>query len=262
MKFKVGDKVIVKSFSKRPVHWNPDGKMDEWIGKIVTIRSGYEVSYSIEEDKTENEGIGWRWKESDFLPIPKPGDKVKLRTCEDMEKQYGLNKDGDIKSEYHVVQDMKEYCGKIVTVHIVSEESFNIEESSKWNWGFEALEKVYSKEEKMEFTKDMLKSGEHVVEYRNGTKRLYLNEYFTGPISGSKVKDYSIDLKSKQSEAFDIIAIYKAEGKLTFADILDKSNELIWKRDNEPIEISATEAFAQLREIYGKEVKIVEDKDD
>lgn len=265
MRFKVGEKVIVKSFSQRPWHWRDDGIMEKWMGKVVTIReyhSHLEAPYSIEEDKEENHGHGWYWKESDFLPIPKPGDKVKLRTWEDMEKQYGLDKYGDIKSEYHVVQDMKEYCGKIVTVHIVSEESFNIEESSKWNWGFEALEKVYSKEEKMKFTKDMLKSGEHVVEYRNGTKRLYLNGYFVGPLSGIVIESFNDNLKYDDDAEYDIVAIYEACGSRAFDGILTDSRDLIWKRDNEPIEISATEAFAQLKALYGKEVKIVEDKDD
>ena len=265
MRFKVGDKVIVKSSSKRPTHWN--NLMDKWMGKVVTIK---ELKYcrenpcKINEDNEENGFYGWCWKESDFLPTPKPGDKIKLRTWEDMKKQYGLYKDGDIKSKFRLVQDMKKYCGKIVTVRIVSGESFNIEEDSKWNWGFETIEEVYPKEEKMEFTKDMLKSGEHVVEYRNGDRRLYLNGYFVGPDCGNAISNYCGNLKTfkHRDSEFDVVGIYAADRRSSFDDILNDSTGLIWKRDEEPIEIPSSEAFAKLREIYGKEVKIVEDKDD
>lgn len=114
----------------------------------------------------------------------------------------------------------------------------------------------------MEFTKDMLKSGEHVVKYRSGDKRLYLNGCFVGFSQGTRSCEFTNDLRNAGpgGNKLDIMAVYRASKMLSFKDILDKSTEVIWKRDEEPIEISATEAFAQLREIYGKEVKIVEDK--
>lgn len=267
MRFKVGEKVIVKSFSERPKHWDPDGKMDKWMGKVVTITQFSTVfsnRYLIKEDIREYNG-GWFWKESDFLPIPKPGDKVKLRTWEDMEKQYGLDHVGDIKTpEFKIVSRMKEYCGAICTVKTNLAIGFDIEEASVWTWGFETIEEVYPKEEKMEFTKDMLKSGEHVVKLRDGYRLLYLNERLVGCESGTDIRFYSSDLRNTgcESDKLDIMAVYKATAGNTLDIILKHSNELIWKRDDEPIEIPATEAFAQLREIYGKEVKIVEDKDD
>ena len=267
MRFKAGDKVIVKSFSRRPMHWNSKGNMDKWMGKVVTIRSslGIEVDYYlIKEDGEKNLGFGWGWAENDLLPIPKPGDRVKIRTWEDMEKQYGLDRDRDINTPlYSVVRSMKKYCGTIVTVKKIGSECFVItNDVHRYSWGFETIEQVYPKEEKMKFTKDMLKSGEHVVEYRNGTKRLYLNGYFVGPLSGIVIESFNDNLKYDGDAEYDIVAIYEACGSRAFDGILTDSRDLIWKRDNEPIEISATEAFAQLREIYGKEVKIVEDKDD
>lgn len=270
MRFKVGEKVIVKSFSERPDHWNISGKMDKWMGKIVTILKYRESDinpYLIEEDKGENLGGRWRWRESDFLPIPKPGDKVKIRTWEDMEKQYGLDRDRDINTPlYSVVRSMKKYCGTIVTVKRIGSEYFVItNDVHKYSWGFETIEQVYPKEDKMEFTKDMLKSGEHVVEYRNGKRALYINGYFVNDDGYMNSKDYDcslIETKYGRVQDYDIAAVYKITMYSSFNNILNRYIERIWKRDEEPIEIPSSEAFAQLREIYGKEVKIVEDRDE
>lgn len=266
MRFKVGDKVIIKAFSEVPKHWSNEGEMDKWMGKVVTIKSDRISYYLINEDEKENSGSGWAWQQIDLLPIPKPGDKVKLRTWEDMEKQYGLDRDRDINTPlYSVVRSMKKHCGTIVTVKRIGSECFAItNDVHKYSWGFETIEQVYPKEEKMEFTKDMLKSGEHVVEYRNGDKRLYLNSCFVGFSQGTYSCEFSNDLRNAGpgGDKLDIMAVYRASKRLSFKDILDKSTEIIWKRDEEPIEIPSSEAFAKLREIYGKEVKIVEDKDD
>lgn len=57
MKYKVGDKVrIVKE--KTGDEWNRAGRMDEWLGKIMTISNVNGYGYSMEED----EGA-WYWYE-------------------------------------------------------------------------------------------------------------------------------------------------------------------------------------------------------
>jgi hypothetical protein len=64
-KFEIGDRVIVKSFGKRPSHWNSQGLMDQYMGQTVTIKEflgGH--SYIIEED-SELYG-GFYWSEKDF----------------------------------------------------------------------------------------------------------------------------------------------------------------------------------------------------
>lgn len=67
-KFKVGDKVRVKVYSVRPLSWNWNGRMDKWMGKIVTIKRyrSDENDYIIEEDSE------WYFEESDFDPIEQP----------------------------------------------------------------------------------------------------------------------------------------------------------------------------------------------
>ena len=264
MRFKIGDKVIVKSFSKSPDYWDCEGKMEKWMGKIVTIRKyreGLRNPYSIEEDEEEYLGDGWHWSESDFLPIPKPGDRVKLRTWEDMEKQYGeqiIHPD--------LPKSVKTILGKIFTVSEVYDFFFRTKEyGSAFGIQFKAIEEVYPKEEKMEFTKDMLKSGEHVVEYRNGKRALYVNGYFVSDDGYMDSKDYDsslIETKYGDIPEYDIAAVYKIIMYSSFQNILNRCIDRIWKRDDEPIEIPSSEAFAKLKEIYGKEVKIVEDKND
>ena len=154
MRFHTEDRVIVKSLSKRPQTWNPDGGMDKWMGKVVTIKSslgpslGIEVdSYLIKEDEEDNSGFGWGWTENDLLPIPKPGDRVKLRTWEDMEKQYGLDSGGDISFlpfGHYVSKRVKEYCGNVVLVQKTNESSVEVKTNYDmlYNFAFSAIEEV------------------------------------------------------------------------------------------------------------------------
>ena len=260
MRFKVGDKVIIKSFSQRPKHWNHDGEMDTWMGKTVTIRKYYKSFsnlYSIEEDN----GC-WEWKESDFLPIPQPGDKVKFRTWEDMEKQYGVDSDGDIRTVApgcYFPKEVKKYCGEVLTVQDTSERSIKVYINKEiYYLAFSVIEEVLERE--MKFTKDMLKSGEHVVEYRDGHRSLYLNGYFVGINSYNDSFYYSDNLENTRFESLDIVAVYKAQKDTSFTGILNSPKELIWKKYEKPIEISLSEAFARLKEIYGQDVKILDDQ--
>lgn len=72
MELKEGMKVRVKKYINRPVFWNSEGKMDKWMGRIVTIKTIDGNRVSIYEDAGENvalEGQGWAWKAGDFLPV-------------------------------------------------------------------------------------------------------------------------------------------------------------------------------------------------
>lgn len=71
-KLKVGDKVqIVKDYDRSFMGcirdgWNVDGKMDKWLGKVMTIRKLESGSFGgayvrMEEDKNEHMGYGWMW---------------------------------------------------------------------------------------------------------------------------------------------------------------------------------------------------------
>lgn len=64
--YKVGDKVRIVSKWGKGCHQNSLGRMDKWLGKVMTIRSADYVtlSYKMDEDKDEHGGTGWTWFEN------------------------------------------------------------------------------------------------------------------------------------------------------------------------------------------------------
>lgn len=75
MRFEVGDKVVV---ARKGAGWNASGKMDKWLGKVMTI--GYKCvdSYHMEEDQNENDDTGWWWNDEDLEPAEYAVEVVKL----------------------------------------------------------------------------------------------------------------------------------------------------------------------------------------
>lgn len=67
-KFKVGDKVRVKTFNERPAHWNPVGEMDHLMGQIVKIDRIYNGRYVI-NDRWNTLCHTWYMCDSDFEPV-------------------------------------------------------------------------------------------------------------------------------------------------------------------------------------------------
>lgn len=62
-KFKIGDKVRIKQFDKKPPHWNIE--MKKWPGRTVTIKNAdkcFHYDYYIKENI-------WGYYESDFEPF-------------------------------------------------------------------------------------------------------------------------------------------------------------------------------------------------
>ena len=83
MKIEKGKKYRVKTFVKRPTHWNEEGEMDHWMGKVVTIEdNGFQATIKIvEDDRPENQGLSteWYWREEDFEEINEPYDTIVSR---------------------------------------------------------------------------------------------------------------------------------------------------------------------------------------
>lgn len=69
MELKVGQKVRIKTYNRRPGYWNSRGEMDKYMGKVVTIRRVSDTGVKIKEDKNENCDTGWSWGISDFVPL-------------------------------------------------------------------------------------------------------------------------------------------------------------------------------------------------
>lgn len=73
------------------------------------------------------------------------GDKVRIRTWESMEAEYGLDKQGDIKCKCAFVRSMKIYCGKIFTVSSIYSYCDRLkfkEDSGLWTFYANMVEKV------------------------------------------------------------------------------------------------------------------------
>lgn len=59
MKYKVGDKVRIVSKWGKGCFQNCEGRMDKWLGKIMTVRYVSSEVYQMVEDVKEHDGDGW-----------------------------------------------------------------------------------------------------------------------------------------------------------------------------------------------------------
>lgn len=63
--YKVGDKVLL--VNERPNKWNDDGKMDKYLGKVVTISDIYinlfrNICFEIVENNPKEDDWRWKWE--------------------------------------------------------------------------------------------------------------------------------------------------------------------------------------------------------
>ena len=73
----------------------------------------------------------------------KVGDKVKVREWDDMVEEFGTDEDGDIDCNFCFVKDMKEYCGKEMTVSRVFTSYYVLEEDEgEFAWTDDMLFKL------------------------------------------------------------------------------------------------------------------------
>lgn len=63
--YQVGDKVLIKSEKRIDMFFNPDGYMDKYLGKTMTIKNIHDHNcYKMVEDQEEHNGRGWVWNDS------------------------------------------------------------------------------------------------------------------------------------------------------------------------------------------------------
>ena len=84
-KYKVGDKVRIVSEWGDGCWQNTIGRMDKWLGKVMTIRGCYTSSlrgpiYLMEEDYGEHEGNGWYWREPAIAGLAEIDNKIVITT--------------------------------------------------------------------------------------------------------------------------------------------------------------------------------------
>src|SRR5690554_6912193 len=87
--------------------------------------------------------------------------------------------------------------------------------------------------------KSDLKSG-MIVEYRNGDKRLVVNDDLIGASGSGVLSDYDNDLKCVGYDDLDIMKLYKYKVVRNFSELFEDDNlELI--REREEIKLSVKE---------------------
>lgn len=70
MKYKIGDKVRIVDY--RTDRMNYFGRMDKWLGKVMTIRDFSSLGYWMREDYSENKGYGWLWDDDMIFGLAEP----------------------------------------------------------------------------------------------------------------------------------------------------------------------------------------------
>lgn len=93
MKYKVGDKVRIVSKWGKGCFQSPNGEMDKWLGKIMTVRYVDIKSYRMVEDIKDNERGGWVWSENCIAGLACE-NKIVITTdgAETLARLYGGNK--------------------------------------------------------------------------------------------------------------------------------------------------------------------------
>ena len=63
----VGKKYIIKTYKDNPNGWDPNGRMMNWMGQLVTVSSIEDITR--EWCKIEEDNGRWSWKFSNLEPL-------------------------------------------------------------------------------------------------------------------------------------------------------------------------------------------------
>ena len=106
-----------------------------------------------------------------------------------------------------------------------------------------------------EFTKADLRDG-MVVKYRNGDKRMVVNEALIGEDGYADRNCFREDLTHRYFKDLDIVGVYAIKEYSNFADMLSDYNlELIWER-TETKKMTVEEMKQKLEELTGEEIEV------
>lgn len=174
----------------------------------------------------------------------KVGDRVRIKSWEQMEKEFGKVPCGSIDCMPHFIEDMKYLCGKTATIDEICGCDIELKawsgDSGKIHWSFstDMIELV----DTSNFTKSDLQNGDIVTD-REGDKSVYFNEFLYG--NAADLYFLTNDLKHKHGiDNYDIV---KVERPI--------KSETVFERKDEPKvrEMTVEEISKEL----GYEVKVV-----
>ena len=101
----------------------------------------------------------------------KVGDRVRVRDWDDMKKEYGLDRDGDINIRPCFATGMKKFCGKIVTITGADGENYHIEGDNECWFFTDKMFEGYAQKFKVGDKVRVIKVTDH--------RKCYVGEVFT-----------------------------------------------------------------------------------
>ena len=176
----------------------------------------------------------------------KVGDRVRIKSWEQMEKEFGMEFDW-IACKCGFNSEMRHLCGRTATISEINDYKVKLTDWSDdtgglyWTISTDMIELV----DTSKFTKSDLQEGDIVTD-REGCKSLFHN----GALRGRTLSIYGLtdDLKDKEGESDNDIV--KVERPIKLETVFER-------KEPEVIEMTMTE----LCEHFGCKVKIVKEKE-
>lgn len=173
----------------------------------------------------------------------KVGDRVRIKSWEQMEKEFGENFDGEINCRPCFTEYMKHLCGRTASIEeiygtdVVLTNWSDSSNTRRWCLSTDMIELV----DLSKFTKSNLQEGDIVTD-REGCKSLYSNGNFVGKTLN--IKWLTDDLKDIDGESDNDIV--KVERPIKLETVFER-------KEPEVIEMTVEEISRAL----GHEVKVV-----
>lgn len=167
-KYNVGDKVRI--VSERVSGMNDEGRMDKWLGQVMTINEILgNGDYGMKEDAGEfhwGELDGWSW-DDDMIECKV--EDAKLSDTEDTHIEYKVGDKVRIINHrnwyWNCEGEMDQYMGKVMTIkRIAGNDTYFMEEAPQWAWGKKDFEC------KIDETTDETNKEERKMKFKVGDK--------------------------------------------------------------------------------------------
>lgn len=182
----------------------------------------------------------------------KVGQKVRVKEDLVVGRMYG---------EYRFTAAMAKYRGKTYSISDIVDDYYCLKECKNmtgdchWKFTDEMLGTV-------KFTKADLETG-MVVEYRDGDRRLVINDYLYGFDCWMRISSYDDSLLCLGSPGLDIMRVYRinVNNLRILKEVFELRNlELIWERQEESEPEVEEMTLAEIEKELGRKIKIVSEE--
>lgn len=98
-KYLIGDKVLIVSKWNDHTEENPEGRMDKYLGTVMTIRNIVRGGYKMQEDKNDYNNDGWFW--NDYCIVGKVDEN-------NLKRKLIRDNNGKLQVSFAVIDDTRE----------------------------------------------------------------------------------------------------------------------------------------------------------